>query len=119
MHMKKFVRMMNNGTLQLDELLNRGKIFGDVSGVGFTGAKNKTENVFEPERKNMVSNQKHEAAPSGYKNRPENNRFIPTYHYCNKSGHIKPRCLEYQRDLQRMKWRPTTHQNEVDAQKET
>lgn len=34
LHLKNFVKMMNNSSLQLDEILSKGKVFGDVSRLG-------------------------------------------------------------------------------------
>lgn len=57
-HKKKFVQMMNNRTLQLNKLLERGHVAGDFSGVGYTSTTKEKQNTREDKGKGKMYEEK-------------------------------------------------------------
>lgn len=83
-HMKKFVRRMNNGSLQLDEILNKGKVHGDLSGFGYNGSTKPSKVIGIDDGGNS---QDYKEVPPHYKESESaklKKRFTPICHYCEK-----------------------------------
>jgi len=100
--MTKSVRMLNNGTDMLDEILQVGKGSKDYTGIRFNSQslykqcetfkkvfvspKSKTELIMSDNiSKHLVNSQK----------RHYKAKFVPwKCHYCGRNGHIRPYCFE-------------------------
>lgn len=95
--------MMNNGSLQLDETLSKGKIFGDVSRLGY----NKTikpSQVIDVDGSDTSKDYKqvslHYRASESTRSKK---KFTSICYFCEKQGHIRPYWQEYHRYIKSMK----------------
>ena len=89
--------MLNSGTQNLDQILSMGKSVSDRNGLGYTGV---TRDVATNSKTVFVK-----AAPTTPKlpifgktvkpAPPKVKRFVPTCHFCNIIGHIRPRCYKF------------------------
>ncbi|EOA26734.1 hypothetical protein CARUB_v10022820mg [Capsella rubella] len=116
---QKNLRMLNNGTKQLDEILNIGKM--DRYGLGFKGKPSKEDSVFvyggkvtsasgtvsETAAKKESASETAVVQKIGTKNsnlESEAQRiFRPTCYHCGVVGHIRPRCFRFLRERNQMK----------------
>ena len=92
---QKNLRMLNSGTSNLEQILNMGQSVCNRNGLGYTGVTNDVATtskiVFV---KAAVTSQNHFSSGKIIKPAlPKVKRFVPICHYCNKSGHIRPKCL--------------------------
>ena len=122
--MKKLVKMLNSGSSKLDEILSTGKTDKEHFGLGYTGHTGSGQTVFvkgtssgvnveedmkgkraagTPIRTHAIVNsgKANVATPNGTPGRMRRRKWIPTCHYCNKRGHIRPRCFQLFADLRR------------------
>ncbi|EOA28951.1 hypothetical protein CARUB_v10025202mg, partial [Capsella rubella] len=116
---QKNLRMLNNGTKQLDEILNIGKM--DRYGLGFTGKPSKEDPVFvyggkvtsasgtvsETAAKTESASETAVVQDIGTKNFKLQSGppriFRPTCYHCGVVGHIRPRCFRLMREKNQMK----------------
>ncbi|KAH6776487.1 hypothetical protein C2S52_014048 [Perilla frutescens var. hirtella] len=120
------IRMLNNGTKNLDEILNSRQTMKVRHGLGYS-RQNSEEIEFvktkeEPEQKediqkNVLNVEKNVHPPSlpHKKIFNRNNSNVAFYntsdrrkiicHYCEVAGHIRPHCKDYLRDLKKMRRR--------------
>lgn len=112
-HLQKLVKLLNNGTTKLDEILSQGEYAHDEAGVGFKTGEPSTSPEgtsfkanFEKQRVEVRKNtsQKRQKYVSvrrqgGYQPTCEaskpHQKFIPVCHYCGRLGHIRPLCRFY------------------------
>ncbi|EOA31976.1 hypothetical protein CARUB_v10015219mg, partial [Capsella rubella] len=99
------LRMLNNGTKQLDEILSIGKM--DRYGLGFKGKRSKSDPVFiyggkVTSASETVVVQKIETKNSNLESESQR-MFRPTCYHCGVVGHIRPRCFRLMRERNRMK----------------
>jgi hypothetical protein len=94
--MTKKVKMLNNGTNVLDEILMIGKHANDVTGIGYE--KNYSNEV--PETKFVPAQKKPDMSmmwphPTPHQKPALKGKFVAwKCHYCGKNGHIKPFCYK-------------------------
>ena len=102
-NMTKYVRMLNNGSNVLDEILQVGMIFGNKKGIGFDyGTVNKeikipTKKFVPPKKKTEFVMLDHMSQhPVRHLNpQPRNKKKSPWIcHHCGRSGHIRPYCYK-------------------------
>ncbi len=102
-NMTKFVRMLNNGSNVLDEILQVGKSSGNMKGIGFDyGIVNKeikisTKKFVSPEKKTEFVMLDHMSQhPVRHLNpQPRNKKKPPwIFHNCGRDGHIRPYCYK-------------------------
>lgn len=88
LHLKKFVRMMNSGTLQLDEIIKSGRAAGDISGIGFNKLKTESSmhNDTSSSRQEVENKKTGEYLESNKRIPTQHTRFVPICHYCDKKG---------------------------------
>ena len=128
--MKKSVKMLNSNSSKLDEILNTGRTDKTHVGLGYTGSEKigSTQTVFvkaSPSGVKIHDDLKQKASVATPAKTPavitcarvgvtttgrtttaspwkkNEKRWIPTCHYCNRKGHIRPRCYQYFADLRR------------------
>lgn len=94
--MSKTVRMLNNGTDILEDILQTGKVAGDMSGLGFNkGKETVSESVHSmPKPKPHILNRK-----SRHHGKRKGNHSGGKFkhwrcHHCGCFGHIKPFCFK-------------------------
>src|SRR4051812_35927638 len=92
--MTKSVKMLNNGTDMLEEILQVGKSSRDMSGIGFVGAKKYVQDSSrtKPEAEMLKPMSKH---VTQHHEKGEMKRKFQRWrcHYCGRFGHIKPFCF--------------------------
>src|SRR3954469_20652101 len=92
--MSKSVKMLNNGTDMLEEILQVGKSSGDMSGIGFVGAKKyfQDSSRTKPEAEMLKAMSKH---VTQHHEKSEMKKKFQRWrcHYCGRFGHIKPFCF--------------------------
>src|SRR4051812_31849231 len=92
--MSKSVKMLNNGTDMLEEILQVGKSSRDMSGIGFVGAKKYVQDSSrtKPEAEMSKPMSKH---VTQHHEKGEMKRKFQRWrcHYCGRFGHIKPFCF--------------------------
>lgn len=116
---QKNLRMLNNGTKQLDEILNIGKM--DRYGLGFKGKRSKSDPVFvyggkvesasgtvsETAAKTESASETAVVQNIGTKNFKLQSGppriFRPTCYHCGVVGHIRPKCFRFFRERNQMK----------------
>ena len=108
--MKKSIKILNFGSSKYDEILNAGRTDKIHVGLGYTREPRSSQTVFvkastsevkihdDLKHKASVSTPAKTLAVTQARRHPEdlnqirNRRKIPISHYCNKRGHIRPRC---------------------------
>ena len=116
--MKKSVNMLNSGSSKLDEILNAGRADKTHVGLGYTGNSRGSQTTFVKASISgvkILDDLKQKASvgtpvripgvtqpgvsqarrPPTDSNQMRSRRRIPICHYCNKIGHIRPRCYQY------------------------
>jgi hypothetical protein len=92
-NMTKSVKMLNNGTDKLDELLMVGKNAGDSTGIGYqNNQKENSETKFVPAQKKFEPSRIWSHSTPHQKHKGKFNAW--KCHYCGKNGHIKPFCYK-------------------------
>ena len=102
--MKKTVKMLNSGSSKLDQILTVGKVAGDHMGLGYKGESSSTKTIFVPAAKveKPEMNQKKTRTQSGTRSSAPGKKWVPVCHYCERVGHIRPRCFQYLADLRKI-----------------
>ena len=102
-HMKKTVKMLNSGSSKLDQILTVGKVAGDHMGLGYKGESSSTKTIFVPAAKveKPEMNQKKTRTQSGTRSSAPGKKWVPVCHYCERVGHIRPRCFQYLANLRK------------------
>src|SRR3954462_8099397 len=92
--MSKSVKMLNNGTDMLEEILQVGKSSRDMSGIGFVSTKKYVQDSSrtKPEAEMSKPMSKH---VTQHHEKGEMKRKFQRWrcHYCGRFGHIKPFCF--------------------------
>src|SRR3954468_9997438 len=92
--MSKSVKMLNNGTDMLEEILQVGKSSRDMSGIGFVSAKKyvRDSSRTKPEAEMSKPMSQH---VTQHHEKGEMRRKFQRWrcHYCGRFGHIKPFCF--------------------------
>ena len=101
--MKKTVKMLNSGSSKLDQILTVGKVAGDHMGLGYKGESSSTKTIFVPAAKveKPEMNQKKTRTQSGTRSSAPVKKWVPVCHYCERVGHIRPRCFQYLANLRK------------------
>ena len=122
--MKKLVKMLNSGSSNLDEILSTGKIEKEHFGLGYSRQTGNGQTVFVKGSSSSINEGRDEkgkravessigtstvvnpgntsvATPAGTSGKTRRGRWTPICHYCNKRGHIRPRCFQFFADLRR------------------
>ena len=94
---QKNLRMLNSGTQNLDQILSMEKSVSDRNSLGYTGV---TRDVAMNSKTGFVK-----ATPTTSKapifgktvkpTPPKVKKFVPTCHFCNIIGYIRPRCYKF------------------------
>ena len=98
---QKNLRMLNSGTSSLEKILNMGQSLCNRNGLGYTGVTNDvatTSKIVFVKAAATIQNH----SGSGKIIKPalsKVKRFVPICHYCNKYGHIRPKCFKYKNTL--------------------
>ena len=103
-HLKKTVKMLNSGSTNLDQILTTGKTAGNHMGLGYIGESSNSKTVFVPAAKveKIEVNQRKTGTQTGARAVTPGKKWIPVCHYCERSGHIRPRCFQYLADLRKI-----------------
>ena len=103
-HLKKTVKMLNSGSTNLDQILTIGKTAGNHMGLGYMGESSNSKTVFVPAAKveKTEVNQRKTGTQTGAQAVTPSKKWIPVCHYCERSGHIRPRCFQYLADLRKI-----------------
>jgi hypothetical protein len=114
-NMTKHVKMLNIGTSKLDEILQLGKRFGDVTGIGFTNTPTRNQ-VTKPVTKFVSAKGSQNSSVSRHRPRHYAQQTKTTWrcHYCGKKGHIRPFCFKlygYPKKGKQVKPKPTVNES--------
>ncbi|XP_068323079.1 uncharacterized protein [Pyrus communis] len=115
-NIKKKVEEFSIGSSKIDKMLSYGKISGDKSGLGFdiTGSSSTSVTKFvkalqepsmkvssdEPFGNSCITTKESNFVRNfvGPKKFIRSKNFIPICHFCEKIGHIRPRCYKLQKE---------------------
>ena len=97
--MKKFVKMLNSGATQLNQILTTRRPGGDHRGLRYARESSSQKTVFVKAKTEVVTPVVSSTAGSN-KEKTRRSR-IPICHYCKRKGHIRRRCYQYLVDLRR------------------
>ncbi|CAM8890146.1 unnamed protein product [Rhodiola kirilowii] len=110
-NLKKSVKMLNSGTKDLEDILGAQRTSGGYKGLGFTGAYGSEKTTFvKAELQSHVVSAEHlpRRKATWYPSRKQKQNVVRRRdericYYCNKRGHIKPRCYEFLSYLKKLK----------------
>ncbi|CAM8923678.1 unnamed protein product [Rhodiola kirilowii] len=120
-NLKKSVKMLNSGTKDLDSILGAQRTSGGYKGLGFTGASGSGKTTFvKTELQSHVVLAEHfpQRKATWYPSRKQKQNVVlrrdeRICYYCNKRGHIKPRCYEFLSYLRKLKQKPIPQVRQV------
>ena len=92
---RSVMEKLNTGTRKLDEVLGKGKMHGDKTGLGFVHGASSSASGVNTFVKAVSTSVEPGKIISKVKSAPKVNRFIPTCHFYGKLGHIRPKCYRF------------------------
>ncbi|CAM8948556.1 unnamed protein product [Rhodiola kirilowii] len=120
-NLKKSVKMLNSGTKDLDYILEAQRTSGGYKGLGFTGASSSRKTTFvkaKPQSHTVPAEHLPRRKTTWYPSRKQKQNDVRRRdgricYYCNKRGHIKPRCYEFLAYLRKLKQKPVPQVRQV------
>ena len=97
--MKKFVKMLNSGATQLNQILTTRRPGGDHRGLRYAGESSSQKTVFVKAKTEVVTPVV--SSPTGNNKEKTRRSRIPICHSCKRKGHVRLRCYQYLADLRR------------------
>ncbi|CAM8966753.1 unnamed protein product [Rhodiola kirilowii] len=120
-NLKKSVKMLNSGTKNLDNILGAQRTSSSYKGLGFTGASSSGKTTFvkaKPQSHVVPAEHLPRRKATWYLSRKQKQNDVQRRdgricYYCNKRGHIKPRCYEFLAYLRKLKQKPVPQVRQV------
>ncbi|CAM8937745.1 unnamed protein product [Rhodiola kirilowii] len=120
-NLKKSVKMLNSGTKNLDDILGAQRTSSGYKGLGFTGASSSGKTTFvkaKPRSHVVPAEHLPRRKATWYPSRKQKQNDVRRRdgricYYCNKRGHIKPRCYEFLAYLRKLKQKPVPQVRQV------
>ncbi|CAM8917541.1 unnamed protein product [Rhodiola kirilowii] len=114
-------KMLNSGTKDLDSILGAQRTSGGYKGLGFTGASSSGKTTFvkaKPRSHVVPAEHLPRRKATWYPSRKQKQNDVRRRdgricYYCNKRGHIKPRCYEFLAYLRKLKQKPVPQVRQV------
>ncbi|KAI3463689.1 hypothetical protein Pfo_020352 [Paulownia fortunei] len=96
LHTQKMMKL-DFGKKKLDEILSIGKPCRDHHGLGYTGESSTSKTIFVKETKPVQSI--FDKSKKFVFQKPKSKRCIPICHFCNLTGHIRPKYFRFKNIL--------------------